>query len=177
MVQAIITQSLRNDLEAGFRAAMTARLREQCSSSDEDLTALASSNDLLFDEALEWATSTINQEASLTPTYLMISLAAGYAVKLSLDDHPEQTLLGKARALLPLLELMNAVPIDVYTLVCEVWFADKGSDDFRRGVRPSNCSDRQEGVAILVARPGARECRHYRTLRVEMTSRSNSLGQ
>lgn len=95
----------------------------------------------------------------------MFSLVAGCAVRLSGDGLPDETNVEQARSLLPLLDLMNSVPIDVYTLVSEIWFADRSSGDLRRGEKPSKCSDRQEGLVVVVARPNTTEYRQYRTLR------------
>jgi hypothetical protein len=168
MVQAFRTASLNGDLEeveAAFRAAIDAKLTEQCSSGYDDFVAFAESNDLLVEDALQFAKVTIEEEGQLTPSYLMFSLVAGCAVRLSGDGLADETNVEQARSLLPLLDLMNSVPIGVYTLVSEIWFADRSSGDLRRGVKPSKCLDREEGLVVVIARPDTTEYRQYRTIR------------
>jgi hypothetical protein len=153
------------EVEATLRAAIDAKPPEQCSSGYDDFLEFAGSNDLLVEDALQFAKVAIKEEGQLTPSYLMVCLAAGCAVRLSGGGLPDETQVEQARSLLPLLDLMNSVPIGVYTLVSEIWFADGSSADLRRGARPSRCSDRQEGLVVVVARPDTTEYRQYRTLR------------
>lgn len=153
------------ELAAGFRAAIDAKFRERHPSGYKSLEEFATSDDLLVEEALEWAKGAIEEASELTPSYVMISLAAGYGVRFSCNGLADATTMEQARWLLPIMELMNSVPIDVYTLVTEIWFADTHSEDLRRGVRPCECSDRQEGLMVVVARPGGAEYHQYRTVR------------
>lgn len=80
MVQAFRTAPLNGDLgevEAVFRAAINAKLPAQCSSGYDDFVAFAESNDLLVEEALQFAKATIAEEGQLDSELLDVLSRSG----------------------------------------------------------------------------------------------------
>ena len=61
------------ELAAGFRAAIDAKFRERHPSGYKSLEEFATSDDLLVEEALEWAKGAIEEASELTPSYGLLT--------------------------------------------------------------------------------------------------------